>query len=157
VEYDELPLFRLSDMFPVKVSQLTGMSCTLACFESFSAQNGGDWTQRAIISTFPDLCQGQERIPGYVLAKDYVELALHIGIQCEPIHHGLLPLPYFPTQAILIGAGNYYDRQHSLLWIRALPGDWGLAMDPDPNARNYLRFQLQQLWPWQASCWRLRV
>jgi hypothetical protein len=141
----------------MKVPQITRMSCTLACFESFSAQNGGTWTQRAIISNFPALCQGNQPEPGYVLTEGYVELAGLLGIHCEPIPNPPLPLPRYPTQAILIGAGNFEGSQHSLLWIRALPGDRGIAMNPNPAVTHYRRFRIQQLAEWESFCWLLRV
>jgi len=132
------------------------MSCTLACFEAFSAQNGGAVTQRDIILRYPNYCQGTEPTPGYVLIKDYVALASAIGIQCEPINpQSILPLPHYPKRAILIGAGNYNGNEHSLLWVRALSGDRGLAMDP--TAKNYIRFNMKDLKKWQCSFWMLSV
>ena len=141
----------------MKVPQITGMSCTLACFEAFSAQNDGIWTQRAIMLAFPDLCQGKEKVPGYVLTEDYVKLASLIGIYCKPIPSLPLPAPHYPRQSILIGAGDYHGGEHSLLWIRPLPQERGLAMDPNPEVRNYVRFKLDQLKQWKSFCWLLRI
>jgi len=132
------------------------MSCTLACFEAFSAQTGGNWTQRDIILTFPHLCQGNQPVPGYVQTADYATLANVLGFHCEPIDPHPLPLPHHPTRAILIGAGNFNGAQHSLLWIRALPGDRGLALDPNPNVIRPMRFNLGDLNHWICQFWMLR-
>lgn len=140
----------------MNVFQLNGMCCTLACFEAFSAQNGGDVTQGSVILNYPDYCQGTQPIPGYVLTANYVALAALIGVHCEPINpQPILPYPQYPQRAILIGAGNFNGNEHSLLWVRALSGNRGLAMDP--SAKNYFRFKMEDLNNWQCSFWMLSV
>lgn len=73
--------------------QLTGKSCTLACFEAFSEQNGGAVTQRDVILRYPNYCRGAEPTLGYVLVEDYVALASLIGIQCEPVNPAFRLIP----------------------------------------------------------------
>jgi hypothetical protein len=145
-------------LIPMNVTQLTPMSCTLACFEAFSAQNGGSVTQRDIILGYPHYCQGNEPQPGYVLIQDYTAVAALFGIPCQPINpHPLLLLPHHPRRAILIGAGNYHGHQHSLLWIRALSLDRGLAMNPNETITKYLKFNLQDLNQWDCLFWKLEA
>jgi hypothetical protein len=151
------------------------MSCTLACFEAFLEQNGRHITQRDIILQHPQYCQGEQQIPGWVSVDNYAALASLLGFQCTPLNPiPALRLPHYPNEAVLIGAGNF-NGQHSLLLIRALPGNRGIAIDPDPKlnpnptidrglkiypvreARNYLRFDLIQLSGWSCSFWLLHV
>jgi hypothetical protein len=134
------------------------MSCTLACFEAFLAQNGRRITQRDIILQHPQYCQGAQLPPGWILINDYATLASLLGFQCTPLNpKPVLQLPHYPDKAVLVGAGNFNGGEHSLLWMRALPGDRGLAINPDPNSRNYMRFDLADFNDLQCSFWMLQV
>ena len=141
----------------MNITQLTEMSCTLACFEAFSAQNGGTVTQREIILQYPGYCQGDQPQPGYLLTQDYTAVAAFFGIRCEAISPYPLLLPHYPERAILIGAGNFHGHEHSILWVRALPGDRGIAINPNTHISDYMRFNLGDLRHWHSSFWKLEA
>ena len=139
------------------IPQLTPASCTLACFESFLAQNGIFVTQRRMKVMRPDICGALNDENRCVYTHHYSDVGHTFGFTCSKIaSDDHVPFPCHPTSAILMATNALGGTPHSLLWTYINKSN-GVGFAMNPADHRYFRFHASKLHEWRWELWRLQI